>query len=181
MIEPSDHGRLLHSFLIWLSYEPAATSRARATANSVLCSTPAPHGSHASNLEHMHVTCGLLVPNATHRGAHRTPYRLGDGFRVACTAPGHRTECLNCRAIRDVLDPMSQPVGFGNTSEHHARVAHQLAALAHGERNRHHSGKTQPAAVGDGALICADHQGAIAVEPSRRHLVDLSRITRRQP
>ena len=55
------------------------------------------------------------------------------------------------------------------------RLAGQIAALAHRERNRNHPGKAEPAAVGYGALFCADDEGAVSVEPSRRHFVDLPR------
>src|SRR5262245_13771912 len=103
MIEPFDYGRLLSSIS-----SGSATRRppsALHEANSWLCSTLICRG---SNLEHMHVTCGLFVPNATERGAHRTPYRLGDRFGVASAPARHRLECLNGRVIRDILHPMSQ-------------------------------------------------------------------------
>src|SRR5215467_13301229 len=134
-----------------------------------------------SHLEHVHVACGLLVPRGAKRGAYGLPERVGDGFGVAPASARHRLEGLDRRVISNVLDAVSQRIGFGDADERHVRIADQLTAPAHGERNRNHAGKTEPTAVGNGALLGADYQRAILVEPPRRHLIDLCRVAGCEP
>src|SRR5215510_8779160 len=125
-----------------------------------------------SHFEHVHVACGLLLPRSAKRGAYGLPERVGDGFRVASAPARHRLEGLDRRVIGDVLDAVSQRIGFGNADERHVRIADQLTAPANGERNRNHAGKTEPTAVGNGALLGADDKRAVFVEPTGRYLID---------
>src|SRR5260221_2808740 len=129
-----------------------------------------------SHLEHVHVAGGLLVPRGRERSADRLRERLGDGFGVAPAPTRHRLEGLDRRVISDVLDAVSQRIGLGNAGQPHVGIADQLAAPADGKRNRNHPGKTKPAAIGNGALLSADDERAVFVEPTGGHLIDLCRV-----
>src|SRR6516165_11307462 len=134
-----------------------------------------------SHLEHVHVAGGLLVPRGGERGADRLPERLGDGFGVAPARPRHRLEGLDRRVISDVLDAVSQRIGLGNAGQPHVWIADQLAAPADGKRDRNHAGKTEPTAIGNGALLGADHERAVFVEPTGGYLIDLCRVAGCEP
>src|SRR5260370_9669730 len=126
-----------------------------------------------SHLEHVHVAGGLRVRRGRERGGDRLPERLGDGFGIAPAPTRHRLEGLDRRVISDVLDAVSQRIGLGNAGQPHVGIADQLAAPADGKRNRNHPGKTKPAAIGNGALLSADDERAVFVEPTGGHPLDL--------
>src|SRR5260370_22982103 len=134
-----------------------------------------------SHLEHVHVAGGLLVPRGRERGADRLPERLGDGFGIAPAPTRHRLEGLDRRVISDVLDAVSQRIGLGNAGQPHVGIADQLAAPADGKRNRNHPGKTKPAAIGNGALLSADDERAVFVEPTGGPRNDLFPGARAEP
>jgi len=67
---------------------------------------PAARGLMASNLQHMHMACGLFAPGGAERGTYGTAYRLGDRFRIAPAPTRHRLESFHRRIVSDLLDPL---------------------------------------------------------------------------
>src|SRR5262249_23574359 len=121
------------------------------------------------HFEDVHVARGLLVPYVAEAGTYPAPHRLGDGFRITPADARHRFERLDRGVIGDLLDPASRGGGFRDAGQHHRRIRRQVAALVESERHRHHPGEAEPAAIGDGALLGTDQEGAVLVEAAGPH------------
>src|SRR6516165_9606067 len=75
----------------------------------------------------------------------------------------------------------AQRVRLGNPCQRHVWIADQLTAPAHGKRDRNHPGKTEPTAIGNGALLGADDERAVFVKPTGGYLIDLCRVAGCEP
>src|SRR5215470_11566622 len=119
--------------------------------------------------------------SALSRSAQRSSFtaRSSSGSRFARAR--HRLEGLDRRVISDVLDAVSQRIGLGNPGQRHVWIADELTAPAHCKRDRNHPGKTEPTAIGNGALLGADDERTVLVEPTGGYLIDLCRVAGCKP